>query len=466
MINKYWLSIPEYIETYQKIISGENKCKTKSQSIGSFRLASSESYIIPITGILVPDEEEAKMIRSFGIQSTSYESIKQSLFIAENDKDIKNVTLIINSGGGYVSGIDTLSQELVNFRDKKPIYTYIDSLCASAAYWIASISHEIAASSLSEIGSIGAFTSVEDTSKMADNLGIKVHLIRSAPLKGTGTPGVAIDEKEIESRQELINSIGLEFQNMVKMFRGHIKEDVFDARLLLANDSVEAGLIDLVSNDVIQYIATLNGGNNMIANDLKNKMTSLSKEMSIKLVEDVEDEEEVQEDEEQEEECQEDAPEEDEDEAVEDEDEEEDEEMQEEDEEEEDEEMQEEDEEEDVEAMAIYDERKRCLDILNTFSSYSVKFALSCIEDGLSIYESKSKAFDEKIFEKKSKGAKKVEKTISINTNGGPQKGEHLAISKAKSIAREKGVSLLQAMNILKKTDPELVSAYYGGNVK
>jgi len=131
--------------------------------------------------------------------------------------------------------------------------------------------------------------------------------------------------------------------------------------------------------------------------------------------------------------------------------------------------MQEEDEDEedeDVEAMAIYDERNRCLDILNTFSPYSVKFALSCIEDGLSIDESKSKAFDEKIFEKKSKGAKKVEKTISINTNDEPQKDEHLAISKAKSIAKEKGVSLFQAMNILKKTDPELVSAYYGGNVK
>ena len=90
----------------------------------------------------------------FGGGNTTYADINAALAVAEQDPDIDNITLAIDSPGGTIAGLfDTLA---AIESAKKPVKAVVSNVAASAAYAIASQADEIVATNrAARIGSVG-----------------------------------------------------------------------------------------------------------------------------------------------------------------------------------------------------------------------------------------------------------------------------------------------------------------------
>jgi signal peptide peptidase SppA len=186
----------------------------------------------------------------YGIDATSYQDVARALDDAEADPNVTAIMLDIDSPGGQAAGIHAMADRIA--ATQKPVYAHIDTLGASAAYWMASQADQITAGRGSQIGSIGAYTVRVDLSRMAENDGIIVHLVSSGVHKGSGYPGTAISKEQLAEVQASIDALAKEFVIDVAGGRGRTANDIqpsADGRIFSAADAQARGLIDRITSD-------------------------------------------------------------------------------------------------------------------------------------------------------------------------------------------------------------------------
>lgn len=214
-------------------------------------LASSDDYrmvvddgiaIINISGPML------KTVPSMG-DGVSTVILRQLVGKAKRDPNIKGLVLKIDSPGGTVAGTMELAEAIAAFG--KPTMAYCSDLCASAAYWVASQCDSIHANTMAQVGSIGTYTVVRDTSAAAEQMGVKVHVISSAKLKGAGVEGTEIGEDLLSEIQGLVNAINEHFVSAVSKGRDLPRERaraLADGRVHMAADASKLGLVDAVQS--------------------------------------------------------------------------------------------------------------------------------------------------------------------------------------------------------------------------
>lgn len=212
--------------------------------------------IIPVTGVIA---KYANQVNG-GSQprGTSVQAIRSMLAAARADAGVGSILLAINSPGGSVEGVADLADALYAMRSDsgKPVWAYGDSLAASAAYWIGSQASRFYAGRDTLLPSIGVYTVVVDSSRAYENEGIKVHLVASGGVKGSGVPGVAISPEALAKRQQVVGDFMELFGSSVSRARGFTPEQlaaVADGSTMLAPRAKAAGLID----DVRQLASVL-----------------------------------------------------------------------------------------------------------------------------------------------------------------------------------------------------------------
>ncbi len=204
-----------------------------------------------VSGALLRSTEDALLFRRFGEEATSYGEIRGALAAANADPSISRVLLVIDSPGGQVSGVHDAADAIA--KSGKPVAAHIETLGASAAYWLASqAAGGISAGRGAQVGSIGAYMAIVDQSQAAANAGIKVHVISSGPHKGAGVPGAAITTDQLMEFQAGIDSVAAQFVADVAAGRGvdaaRIKESA-DGRVYSSEEAKGRGLIDRISFD-------------------------------------------------------------------------------------------------------------------------------------------------------------------------------------------------------------------------
>jgi len=212
--------------------------------------------IIDIKGILM--REIPKVFYFWGIEATSYDDISRQVVEAVNDEKVTSILLRVDSPGGTVPGAMETADVIRAARDKKPVNAVVDDIGASGAYWLASQAHRIESKANSNVGSIGVYTVYVDSSKRADDLGFKVHIIRSGEHKGMGIPGVEITETQIAAIKEIIDGIAKNFIDGVAKGRQREKKEVRElatGQLWLADKAIRLGLIDgILENPMVTNV--------------------------------------------------------------------------------------------------------------------------------------------------------------------------------------------------------------------
>jgi signal peptide peptidase SppA len=223
--------------------SDQNRAEAMQRIEDSFATSQEGIGVINIDGPMM------KHASSFSSSCSTVE-VRRILNQFANDGNIKGIVLRIDSPGGTVAGTKELADAIVEAKAKKPVWAFCNDLTASAAYWIASQCDRIEANSTSLVGSIGTYCVVADSSKAADEAGVKIHVVRAGEFKGMGTPGTEVTDAHLAELLVQVKGLNMFFLDAVSTGRGMAMDQVStlaDGRVHLASEAKTLGLIDDVS---------------------------------------------------------------------------------------------------------------------------------------------------------------------------------------------------------------------------
>ena len=206
--------------------------------------------IIEIEGLIL---KEVPWIFSLSdCAATGTLAVREQLADALDDAAVTSIILYVDSPGGTVDGVQELADDVWAARKIKPVHAILSDLGASAAYWIAAQAETLSANLSANVGSIGVYMILDDTSEAYKAAGIKSHLLASGPHKGTGVAGVPITDEQLRPLQEQVDELADVFVRAVARGRGLDVEAVREqatGRTWQAPKARRLGLIDLVEHD-------------------------------------------------------------------------------------------------------------------------------------------------------------------------------------------------------------------------
>lgn len=206
--------------------------------------------VLPVFGLM---GHRARLVHSMssGV-GTSTELLGQAFRAALRDPNVGAIVLDVDSPGGSAFGVEELATEIFNARGQKPIVASVNSMSASAAYWVASAAEEVVVTPGGMAGSIGVWTAHEDWSKFLENEGRKVTLVSAGKYKVEGNPyGPLTDEARAAMQDTVDKYYGL-FLKAVARNRGDkptaVRDGYGEGRVRLAADAVKEKLADRVGS--------------------------------------------------------------------------------------------------------------------------------------------------------------------------------------------------------------------------
>ena len=159
------------------------------------------------------------------------------------------VVIDANSPGGSPVQAAVINDALVRLkkRYKKPVYTVVGDLCASACYYALVNSDKMLANSVSLVGSIGVRFESYDLRGLADKIGVKQRLITAGENKAMFNPFGSVPDSVQRHWQETLDKTHAEFISVVQSGRSSKldkKADLFSGLIWIGSDALELGLVD------------------------------------------------------------------------------------------------------------------------------------------------------------------------------------------------------------------------------
>lgn len=172
---------------------------------------------------------------------TSSEAIGADLAKMNADAEIEKIVMVFDTPGGAVTGTSDLVSQIR--ATEKPVISYIFGVAASAGYWIASATDEIASSDTGIVGSIGTILAIENDKEKK-----LIKIVSSqSPLKDADPE----TEEGAAHYQEVVDALAEVFISSVAIGRGTTPENVSKnfgrGGVIVAADALNRGMIDRVS---------------------------------------------------------------------------------------------------------------------------------------------------------------------------------------------------------------------------
>ncbi len=205
--------------------------------------------VISIEGTILTCDETLKELKKFRKKSS-----------------VRAILLRINSPGGTVAPAQEIYREIEKIRKKKPVVASIETVGASAAYYIASSADRIVCSKGSITGSIGVIMMLPDIHKVIEKIGVNVNVIKAGAFKDIGSGIKPLDDQERDILQNFAKEVHEQFiSDVLQGRKGKIEEDklreIADGRFFTGQSAKELGLVDSMGNfyDAVKLAANLGG---------------------------------------------------------------------------------------------------------------------------------------------------------------------------------------------------------------
>jgi HK97 family phage major capsid protein len=184
---------------------------------------------------------------------TSTQQVGAQFDAAMANASVGTIVLDVDSPGGSVYGVPELAAKIKAARGQgKQIIAIANSLCASAAYWIASAAEEFVASPSADVGSIGVYQAHVDASAMLEAEGLKYTLVSAGKFKVEGNPYEPLSDEALANMQAGVDEWYAAFTSAVASHRGVSVKDVRngygEGRVLTAKSALAEGMIDRVAS--------------------------------------------------------------------------------------------------------------------------------------------------------------------------------------------------------------------------
>lgn len=205
--------------------------------------------VVSIKGSLVNRDSEWN--RYFGIMS--YGEVRRALIHAAESPGVKAIVLDIASGGGAVNGVGDTANLISQIDSKvKPIYAFSDANMTSAAYWLGSSARKVYNSNLAKLGSIGVIAVHMEVSKMMEEQGVGVTVLRSGKYKALANQYEPLSEAGQKQVQRELDATYSVFVEHVAEARG-VSVEIADQKMgqgreFIGAEAVDAGLSDGITS--------------------------------------------------------------------------------------------------------------------------------------------------------------------------------------------------------------------------
>jgi protease-4 len=192
--------------------------------------------VIKVEGTLLSSDETLKQLRKFSKRSA-----------------VKAIVLRINSPGGAVAPAQEIYSEIRKITKKKPVVASIETVGASAAYYIASATDEIVCSNGTITGSIGVIMLLTDLQELIRHIGVSVSVIKAGKYKDIGSSVRPLTDEERKILEAFADEIHEQFiKDVVTGRKGKIEEaklrTIADGRFFTGAKAKEMGLVDTIGN--------------------------------------------------------------------------------------------------------------------------------------------------------------------------------------------------------------------------
>jgi signal peptide peptidase SppA len=202
--------------------------------------------VLPVQGVIVPKAGGLNEMSG----GTSVETLRDGLRSAVRDPDVRAIVMDVDSPGGVADGLPELAAEIRAARDVKPVYAFVESEGASAAYWLASQAHEVWSMRSSRVGSIGVYMVHESDAEKLASQGIEKTIVSAGRYKTEANPHEPLTDAGRASIQTMVDTVYDYFAADVAAGRGDSVENVRDGygegRVLMGEAARAAGLVDRV----------------------------------------------------------------------------------------------------------------------------------------------------------------------------------------------------------------------------
>lgn len=222
-----WLITPTMHKTITEIacshaFGGEQEARqheiaatfTDGRKGRAFQLVGSTA-VIPIEGVI--GRKYSDSLHSSGV--VSIDVLDRILQAAEMDESVDSVLMVFDSPGGIAMGVPEVAATINRVKQGKPVVAFADGLMCSAAYWLASQCDMILATQSADVGSIGIYLGLLDSSRAMEMEGLRVELFKSGKFKGMGFPGTSLTDAQRELLQERVDRIFASFSASVRQGR-------------------------------------------------------------------------------------------------------------------------------------------------------------------------------------------------------------------------------------------------------
>lgn len=229
------------VNLHSHVANAASQAAAASQANKDLNVTADGVALIQVRGTLM------KSVSSMS-GGTSLTYLRRQVQLAAGDGNVKAIMLLVDSPGGTTSGTADAADAIARARAAKPVMSFVEDGAASAAVWLASQADRIYANQASAVyGSIGVYATLVDASKRAEQLGVKVHVIRTGPNKGMGTLGDAVTPEQLANLQAYVDAVHSQFLGAVASGRKRSVEAIqehADGGIFTAAQAVERGLID------------------------------------------------------------------------------------------------------------------------------------------------------------------------------------------------------------------------------
>jgi signal peptide peptidase SppA len=190
--------------------------------------------------------------------------IDRAIALAASDPTIRNVVLELRSPGGSVIGVAETAQQVANLGRTKNVYAFTDSVCASAAYYIASQAHQIFSTSSAVVGSIGVYCAILDASGWYEAQNLKVNFFKDGDFKGAGLDFKPLSDAEATMFQDRVLQLGAMFRDAVTSMRPQVSLATMQGQSFVGCDTsgngldaLQVGLVDGVVLSLEELLARI-----------------------------------------------------------------------------------------------------------------------------------------------------------------------------------------------------------------
>jgi len=166
--------------------------------------------------------------------------------IIRNVKPGDEALLILQSGGGTVTGYGLAAGQLVRLREKGVFLTIaVEQVAASGGYMMTCVADKIIASPFAVLGSIGVITEIPNAYERLKKEGIEFQTVTAGEFKRTLTPTKKINKEDFNKAKQDVEMILEQFSGFVAKNRPQLDiKSVATGETWFGNAAMEKGLCD------------------------------------------------------------------------------------------------------------------------------------------------------------------------------------------------------------------------------